>query len=172
MEKESNTKISVKVKISLKELYEFIMYSNYKCLRGVFSILFSVMSAVGTVYYWNEFSNIQRVLMIFMALLFTVIAPVEYYWKAKRQIKKNFNDALLYVFDGEGITISKNEETSSLRWDEVMKVITTKNLIVVYFTPVRAFIIPKNTVNSESEFNELKDLMQQNTSCYKFCMKW
>lgn len=169
MEKNNSNEIHLKVRINLKELYEFIIHSNYICIRGYISVIFSLAAAAGTFYYWNEISTIQRVLMIFMAMLFTVVAPVEYYVKARRQIKKNFNDELEYTFDERGITIAKDDEKSSLRWDEVMKVISTRNLVVVYFTPVRAFIIPKSIIGNQ--FDELRELMQSQTSCYKFVMK-
>ena len=160
--------IEIKTRITKKELYEFIMNNNYVSVRGVVSVLFSIVSAVGTVIYWSEFSNLQKVFMLFMSLMFTVITPLEYYIRAGRQIKKNFRDEMIYLFDETGITIKIKDESSSLPWSEVMKVISTKNLVVVYFTPIRAFIIPKKNI---ADFNELKDLMERNTNCYRFKMQ-
>ena len=162
-------KITLKVKVSVNNLFEFMMYSNYASVRGVFSILFSIVCAVGTAYYWNDISVVQRLLMIFMAMMFTVIAPVEYYIRARRQVKKGFMEELEYSFDDTGITVSKSEESSSLPWESVMKVITTRNLIAVYFSPVRAFIIPKKIIGGD--FDNLKKLMEGKTSCYKFKME-
>lgn len=161
--------INIKVKISVGNLYEFMMNNNYVSVRGVVSVLFSLVSAVGTVIFWNEFVGIQKALMLFMALLFTVIAPIEYYVRAMKQVKKNFKDEMEYIFDDSGITIRKDEESSSLKWNEVLKVINTKNLVVVYFTPIRAFIIPKSCIGDN--FDELKVLMEKNTNCYKFKME-
>ncbi|MDY6328213.1 MAG: YcxB family protein [Lachnospiraceae bacterium] len=161
--------INIKVKISVGNLYEFMMNNNYVSVRGVVSVLFSLVSAVGTVIFWNEFAGIQKALMLFMALLFTVIAPIEYYVRAMKQVKKNFKDEMEYIFDDSGITIRKDEESSSLKWNEVLKVINTKNLVVVYFTPIRAFIIPKSCIGDN--FDELKALMEKSTNCYKFKME-
>ena len=161
--------INIKVKISVGNLYEFMMNNNYVSVRGVVSVLFSLVSAAGTVIFWNEFVGIQKALMLFMALLFTVIAPIEYYVRAMKQVKKNFNDEMEYIFDNSGITIRKGEESSSLRWNEVLKVINTKNLVVVYFTPIRAFIIPKSCIGDN--FDELKAIREKNTNCYKFKME-
>lgn len=167
-ENKTSKAIEIKTKITKRELYEFIMNNNYASVRGVVSVLFSIVSAVGTVIYWSEFSNLQKVLMLFMSLMFTVITPLEYYIRAGRQVKKNFKDEMEYLFDEAGITIKIRDESSSLPWNEVMKVISTKNLVVVYFTPIRAFIIPKKDI---TEFDELKEIMEQNTSCYKFKMQ-
>lgn len=161
--------INIKVKISVRNLYEFMMNNNYASVRGVISVLFSLICGVGTAIYWNQFSIIQKVLMLFMALLFIVIAPIEYYVRAGRQVKKNFTDEMEYIFDEACITIKKGEESSALKWNEVLKVINTKNLIVIYFTPVRAFIIPKRCIGNK--FDELKELMEKSTDCYKFKMK-
>lgn len=162
-------KITLKVKVTVTNLFEFMMYSNYASLRGFFSILFSVVCGIGTVYYWNDISLIQKILMLFMAMMFTVIAPIEYYFRAKRQVKKGFMETLEYSFDDTGITISKGEESSALGWESVMKVISTRNLIAIYFSPVRAFIIPKKAMGDD--FDNLKNLMEDKTSCYKFKME-
>ena len=167
-ENKTGKAIEVKTKVTKKELYEFIMNNNYVSVRGVVSVLFSLVSAIGTVIFWSDFSNLQKVLMLFMSLMFTVITPLEYYIRAGRQVKKSFKDEMEYLFDEAGITIKIRDESSSLPWNEVMKVISTKNLVVVYFTPIRAFIIPKKDI---TVFDELKEMMEQNTSCYKFKMQ-
>ena len=156
----SENKINLKIKIETNNLYEFMMNNNYKSIRGIISVLFSLVSTVGTIIFWEQFSGIQKALMIFMSLLFTVIAPLEYYVRARRQVKKNFADELEYIFDESSITIKKENESSSLKWNEVMKVVNTKNLIVVYFTPIRAFIIPKKSIGEK--FDDLKEIMEKN----------
>ena len=40
--------INIKVKISIGNLYEFMMNNNYVSVRGVVSVLFSLVSAAGT----------------------------------------------------------------------------------------------------------------------------
>jgi hypothetical protein len=160
--------INVKVKIDTKDLYEFLMHNNYVSFRGVISILFSVMAIIGTILYWKDFSNFYKVFMIVLSMLFTVIVPVEYYIRARRQAKKGFTEEFNYDFDEVGITITRGEESSSLKWSEVMKVVSTKNLVIVYFTPVRAFILPKRSLGNN--FEDLKIIMEAKTSCYKFKM--
>lgn len=168
-EQNTNTQISIKVKITRSQLYEFIMYNNYICFRGVISVLFSLISLVGTIVYWNEFIWYGKVLMLFMSFMFTVITPIEYYIRAGRQIKKSFQKEMIYKFDENGITIQINDDSSSLLWSSVMKVISTKNLVVVYFTPIRAFIIPKKDIGNN--FESIREIMSSNTNCYKFKME-
>lgn len=161
--------IKLTTKITKKELYEFIMISNYKSLRGVLSILFSIVALMGTIYFWNSMSVFYRLIMIFLAMMFTVITPIEYYIRAGRQVKKNFKYPISYSFNEEGITISINEQSSLLLWEEVMKVISSKRLVMIYSSPIRAFIIPKKDI--DDNFEKLRDMMEKNTDCYKFAMR-
>lgn len=161
--------IKITTKITKSELYEFIMTSNYKSIRGIVSILFSLISLVGTIYFWNDFNIWYRIIMIFMSMMFTVITPIEYYFRAGRQVKKNFKDEMNYRFDISGMTISIKDQSSTLPWNEVMKVVSSKRLVMVYFSPIRAFIIPKKDIGDN--FESLREMMEQNTDCYKFVMK-
>lgn len=161
-------KIEIKTEIGVSELFEFTMSNNYKTIRGGIAVLFSLASAVGLVFYWNQFSGWQKALMLFFALMFTVIEPIEYYLRSKRQVKKNFAVPLTYVFDENGIEIRQNDEKAHNEWQDVMKVISTKKLVIIYLSPIRAFILPKQDIGDR--YQDLKTLMEANTSCYKFKM--
>lgn len=161
--------INIEVKVTTQDLYEFLMHNNYCSVKGVVSVLFSVMAVVGTILYWSDFSVFYKGFMIVLSMLFTVIVPIEYYIRAERQARKGFSEPFRFTFDEQGITIAKGEEHSELRWTDVMKVVSTKNLVTIYFTPVRAFIIPKRYL--EEVFDSLKHIMEENTSCYKFKME-
>ncbi len=158
-----------KIKTSANDLFEFMMVHNYKCLRGVLSVAFSVAALVGMIAFWNQTSTVQKICLLIFALMFTVITPIEYKIRAKRQEKKTFETEYTYIFDEEGIVVKANELKNELSWDEVFKVISTKNLIVIYFSPVRAFILPKKIIGDE--FAGFKALMEEKTNCYKFKME-
>ena len=106
-------KIEIKTEIGISE-----MNNNYKTIRGVIAVLFSLASAAGLVFYWNQFSGWQKALMLFFALMFTVIEPVEYYFRSKRQVKKNFTVPLSYGFDENGIEIRQNDEKAHNDWQD------------------------------------------------------
>lgn len=160
--------MEIKADIGTKELFEFTMYSNYKCIRGVVSTLFSVAAGIGAIIYWQQFSNGQRALMILFTLMFTVIVPLEYYIRSVRQVKKKFQKPYIYTFETDGIMIRLEEEEAKCQWQDIMKVVATKNLVVIYLSPVRAFILPKTNIGSQ--YDTLKSLLKEKTSCYKFKM--
>ena len=95
--------------------------------------------------------------MLFFALMFTVIEPVEYYFRSKRQVKKNFTVPLSYGFDENGIEIRQNDEKAHNDWQDVMKVISTKKLVIIYLSPVRAYILPKKDIGDR--YQDLQNLI-------------
>ena len=82
--------------------------------------------------------------MIFFACMFTIITPVEYYIRASRQVKKSFKEEITYKFNPNGITINIKEESSTIPWEEVMKVTSTRNLVIIYFTPISDIAFAKS----------------------------
>ena len=166
---EEMEKYEFKIKTNANDLFEFMMVHNYKCLRGVLSVAFSLAALIGMIAFWGQTSSVQKICLGIFALMFTVITPIEYKIRAKRQEKKTFETEYTYIFDESGIVVKANELSNELSWDEVYKVISTKNLVVIYFSPVRAFILPKKTIGNN--FAEFKKLMEKKTNCYRFKME-
>lgn len=162
-------KLEIETKINVAELYEFTINHNYKSFHGIVSLLFSIASAVGAVVFWDRLSIMNRVLIILFALMFTVFEPVGCYIKVCKQVKNAFSQPIKYIFDKNGLKIVQGEASAQCQWHEIMKVTSTKNLVNVYTTPVRAFILPKKDIGQQ--FEDLKKLMQDNTQCLKFDMR-
>lgn len=159
----------IDTKIEVKELYEFTLNHNYKSLHGIISLLFSLASAVGAVVYWDRFNTMNKVLIILFALMFTVFEPIGCYIKVRKQIKKSFTEPIKYAFSSKGITISQGNNKAVCEWYEIMKVVSTKNLINVYTSPVRAFIIPKKDI--KEKLGELETIIRENAQCIKISVR-
>lgn len=158
-------KLDINTKIEVKELYEFTLNHNYKSLHGIISLLFSLASAAGAVVFWDRFNTMNRVLIILFALMFTVFEPIGCYMKVRKQVKKSFTDPINYTFDKKGIKISQGDNEAFCEWYEIMKVVSTKNLVNIYTSPVRAFIIPKKDIGED--IGEFKTILQENAECRK-----
>ncbi len=161
-------RFTFKVKTDSKELFEFMMYHNYVSLRGILSVTFSVVAFIGIIIF-RDITIAQRLFLMLFALMFTVISPFEYYIRSRRQAKKSFENELQYTFDDEGITVQINDLSSVLPWEDVIKVVSTKHLVLIYSTPVRAYILPKKDIGRK--FAQLKAYMEKKTDCYKFKME-
>lgn len=161
--------INFKTNINAKELYEFTLNHNYKSLHGILGVAFSLASAVGAVWFWDKFTPTNRVIIILLALMFTVFEPLGCYIKVRKQIKKNFTKPLEYVFDDEGIEVSQGESSSRVNWNEIMKVTSTKNLINIYTSPLMAFIIPKK--DAGQHMDSLKEMLTTKAQCRRIVIK-
>lgn len=161
--------MSITANIGVKELYEFTLKHNYRTFHGIIGVLFSIASAIGGFLYWDKLTMTNRVLIVIFALTFTVFEPVGCYIKVRKQVKKNFSTPLIYMFDAKGITITQGGQNAQCFWYEVMKVTSTKNLINIYTTPVRAFILPKKDIGEN--FNKLKELIDYNAQCRRVDIK-
>ena len=155
--------MSITTNINVKELYEFTIKHNYRTLHGIIGLLFSIASAVGAVFFWDKLTMTNKVLIVIFALTFTVFEPLGCYIKVRRQIKKSFAQPLVYNFDDKGITITQGEQNAQCYWYEIMKVTSTKNLVNIYTSPVRAFILPKKDIGEK--FGQLRDIINKNAEC-------
>ena len=71
--------------------------------------------------------------------------PVALYFRAKRQVTGNevFKEPLHYIVDDNGITVRSGDNTDSLTWDKIYKVVSTSRSVIVYTGRVNACIFPK-----------------------------
>lgn len=137
-------KTEFKADVTVKEMFTFLINTTYRKFTGVLWILFSIVVIVVTIYTWGDVSIPNSLLLILIALLYTVINPVMLYFKAKRQIKNNayFIEGCTYTVDEKGIAVSMNGESESTKWDEMWKAVKYGSEVVIYVTNIRAFIIP------------------------------
>lgn len=156
--------VKVEVKLTTKELFNFMMYHTYSSFSGYIGILLSVLALLALVYSWNTpaVGILQKSILFLTGILFTVIQPCMLYLKSKKQVKmsESINKPLLYQINGEGITISQDEQKVKTKWDEVIKVTNTKLSVILYVSRVRAFILPKSAI--EEQMEDLKNLIRTN----------
>lgn len=153
--------ISFDTEVSAKELFKFSINNVYRKATGVIWIMFSILVIFATIYTWGKVDISNSIMLIMLALLYTVANPVILYMRSKAQINKNksFQKPLHYVVNSKGITISQDELSDTVKWDSMWKAVKYGNLIIVYVSAVRAFIIPEKAV--ENEYNKLVDILTE-----------
>lgn len=159
-------KVECDVDLSVKEIYNYVMYHTYSSFSGYVGVLLSICALFGMVYAWDALPWPQRIILFFTGLIFTVIQPIMLYTKSKLQVKqsKAINKPLHYLFDETGIHISCGEETARSGWEEVMKVTNTKLNVIIYVSKVRAYVIPKSAIGEQYE--DLKTLIKNNAQAF------
>ncbi len=136
------------VQVTVKDMYAFLMHHSY---RGGSLIADAIVTfgAIGLLLAgFGKGDPVKTVALIFVAMLFTVIHPLQLYTKARKQVKNNevFKEPLDYVLTEEGITLSQGEQSQSITWEDVYQVKEYKSQILVYTGRVYAFIWPKSAL--------------------------
>jgi len=150
--------VKFSVQITVKDMFSFLMHHSY---RGSSLIADAVVTfgAIGLlVAGFGKGDPVKTVALIFVAMLFTVVHPLQLYNKAKKQVKSNevFKKPLDYVLTDEGITLSQGEESQSFTWADVYRIREYKSQILVYTGRVYACIWPKRALaGCENEVREL-----------------
>lgn len=132
------------VKITDKELYDYMMAHNYNSGAGILG------SCVGALLVVTALMNGQMLYLICGAVLLLYL-PINLRIKSKQQILNNpaFKEPLHYKLDEEGITISQGEQSQSQKWENMYKAISTSKSIIVYTSRVNATIFPRKQLGED-----------------------
>ena len=138
-------KISFDIKVTKKELANFMLYHNYHSLQGIIGLIISFGALVLLILRWDTLEIAQFALLVLLTLMFTVISPVILVRKASAQEKRNksFEKPITYELGEEGFSLIQGEERVDLEWLNVYKIVDTGKSLVLYISTVRAFIWPK-----------------------------
>jgi multisubunit Na+/H+ antiporter MnhG subunit len=140
-------KFSILLKVS--DMYEFLLRHAYTSLAGLVGVGISLLALVLFFVGVKDGSDVyQNILLLVIASLFLIINPLQLRLKAKQQVLLNpmFKKPIYYVFTKEHINVRQNDEQLELAWKDVYKVVETKNLIILYFSRVTGYIIPKEQI--------------------------
>ena len=113
---------------------------------GAIIILLSCYSGLG---------DQNKAVLLVVALWFTVLEPLTIWSRSKSQAKRNpaYKKALHYKMDAAGITVSQEEQSQSIAWEQLMKIVGTRTQYLVYSSKIHAFVFPKASLG-----DKLKDV--------------
>lgn len=156
--------VKVEARLSKKEMFNFLVRHNYLRFSGICIIVLGIGALLMLLFNLNnkEMSQSYKFALLFISLLFIVVEPIMLYTKAGKQVKKNdsVNKPLTYVFSESGFSISRDEESVEHKYEDVMKVVSTKLSVLIYMSPYTAFIIPKKNIGDN--FENFKKLITDN----------
>jgi len=141
-------KITFDIKVTKKELANFLIYHNYHSMQGVIGLIISFGALVLLILRWNSLDLPQFAILVILALMFTVLTPLILIRKAAAQEKRNktFEKPITYELGEEGFSLIQGEEHVDLEWRNVYKIVDTGRCLVLYISTVRAFIWPKSQI--------------------------
>ncbi|WP_310601971.1 YcxB family protein [Anaerosporobacter sp.] len=161
-------KVNLKIELKVSDMYEFLLRHAYTSISGLIGVGISLVALVFFFIGLKDSDAYQSVLLLLIASLFTIINPIQLRLKAKQQVCLNpmFKIPLEYEFSETGIVVKQNEEQAELVWADTFKVVETKSLIIIYFSKVTGYILPKSQMGEQKE--TLMELIKGNVDA-KYC---
>ncbi len=138
--------LELKTKLTSKVLFNYMLHHNYTSFAGIFGTFVGILLLVA---FFNN--PTIGLLYLFMGLIVLTFMPIEMWFRAKRQVKKNPSicEPFHYIFSEEGIEVRQGEQMEKLSWDAFYKASNVAGAIVIYITPQRAYIFPKQDVGEK-----------------------
>lgn len=146
-------KINFNVKLTVKEMYLFLLNNAYRKPMGVILFLFGIACYVVAAITFKEMDITSILLLILLGSIYTIIQPIMLWKSANKQIKKNpvYQNELEYSFDEKGITVSQGENTTFKPWEECWKAKNYGSIVVIYISVNNGIILPKSAIGSQYE---------------------
>ncbi len=145
--------IRIEAKIDAGVLFSFMLRHTYTTFSGLFTIVLG-LGAFGL--FFQSLSgndDTKKLILLIIALLFTVGNPYLLYKKAKEQAKRNplYKEALLYTLDEAGIHLSLDGNEESLDWSRIKKIRKTSKVCILYTSKVHAILLPYKDMKDQKE---------------------
>lgn len=136
--------VELDVKINAGDLYDYMLYHAYNSASGLLG------SGVGAVMVIFALSTKQWIFMI-GGMVLLLYLPWTYFIKSRQQALNNpaFKEALHYVLDENGLTVSQGETSGTIAWEEMVKAVSTSKSIILYTSRVNATIFPKREMGDK-----------------------
>lgn len=148
---EEKKPITFSVQMTWKEIYKFTMRHNYLSFAGIVGTFLSTAALIILIVYFGQLSDRDKTVLTIVAIWFLVFLPIRLFFKSKTQIKlsKVYAKPLNYLIDEEGITVSQDEESQTIEWKQLFKIVETKSQFLVYSNRINSFIFPKSSLEGQ-----------------------
>lgn len=163
MKADNSKSYTFSVQMTTKEVFRFSLHHSYFKLSGIIGVCMSLIALLIFVLCFNDLGDQNKAVLLIVALWFTVLEPLTIYTRAKSQAKRNstYKKPLNYTLDQDGITVSQDEQSQSIKWNQLMKIVETSTQYLVYSSKVHAFVFPKESMKEEQ--NEIEKFMVECT---------
>lgn len=158
MESFKEVKFSVQMKTSY--MFDFLYWHSYHGMTGVINYAFSFAGVAALLAGFGKGNTVVTIMLVALALLFTVINPLLLLYKAAGQVKRTtmFAKPLYYKFDTRGFSISQENNSDSAEWNSVVLIRETGKSIILYMGAANALVLPKKEIGNQ--LDDLKKLIR------------
>lgn len=158
---ESLKEVKFSVQMNTLYMFDFLYWHSYHGVTGIINYALSFAGIAALIAGFGRGNPMVTVMLLVLALLFTVINPVSLLFKAARQVKKSplFAKPLEYHFHKEGFSISQEEKTDSAKWEAIVFIRETGKSIILYLGAANALVLPKKDIGNQ--LADLKALLRE-----------
>lgn len=153
--------VKFSVQMKTEYMFDFLYWHSYHGFNGIINYAFSLAGVAALIAGFGKDNTAVTMMLVVLALLFTVINPLSLLYKAARQIKRTpmFQKPLHYSFDAKGFTISQESTSDSAEWSSILLVRETGKSIILYMGAANAIILPKKEAGDQ--LGNLKALLKE-----------
>lgn len=133
-----NKEVTLDVNMNAGVLYDYMLNHAYSGASGILGTCFGFLGLV-------FFARTHFPLYLIMGLLLIFYLPVHLRYRAAVQMQatETFKKPLHYVVNVNGISVSQEEQTQRVAWEQCLKAVSTRKSIVVYTGKNNATIFPR-----------------------------
>mgnify|MGYP003294818035 CR=1 FL=1 len=161
-------KVSLDIKLTAKDLFRFNMNQAYKGMQGILSIILPILVFAYAVSTFGEVSIGSTIVYVGLGVMFLVYVPVSLWLRTKKIINDPNNaisKTLHYDFEEELIRVSVEQEQVEFKWENIYRLCTSGNLLLVYTNRINAYILPKEQVGEQ--YRPLSELAHKKLEKYR-----
>lgn len=164
-------KIELDITMTFKDMYRFNLYHVYHSSQGILSLVVAVLLVLVSIVTWGERDIVYNVLYLLAAALLIVYVPVNLFGKVRKQSKNSavYQQPIHYTFDKSGITTRFGEESVTMPWEQLYKIVSTRHMVLLYGGRIRANVIPRDQL--KGNYLALYELAKAHMEGYRFKMK-
>lgn len=152
-------------------MYRFNMYQTYSGFHGWFSIIVSIIIFVVAGVTYGDLELTYTLLYIAFGIIFLCYMPVSLFLRSKHSLAASevLRKPLHYAVDEEGFRVSQGEASAQLLWNQIYKMVATKNNVLVYSNRINAYVIPREQV--KEQYPQLAKLAAEKLEPHRLKMK-
>ena len=145
--------MNFEVKMTSGILYNYLLRQNYYRFSGIIGITLGIALLVCYFIFYNPW-------LIAAGAIMLLYPPWSLFTSAKKQMLLNpsFKKPLHYHFDDEGVKVSQENNVVEVPWELIFKVVVTKKTILIYTSPVNAWILPYQALGENADI--LKEMIK------------
>lgn len=151
-------KVEFDVNLEQKHIFKFNMYQAYRSMQGILSLALPIIIFTRLYANYQTMEMNQILIHIVLGIVFLLYVPVSLWMGAKKALAKNsvLASTLHFTFTEQNICVTQGTDKAEFKWENIYKMISTKDLVLIYTNRINAYVIPK--LQMGMEYVELAEL--------------